>query len=337
MNKPALLLATSLLLSAALSHALVVIETTMVGDPGNAADTTGLGAVGYSYHIGTYEVTNAQYAAFLNAVAQTDTHLLYYPSMGSSERGGILQQGSSGSYSYVVKPGYANKPVNHVSFNDAARFANWMTNGQPSGAQDNTTTESGIYPMGGVTNPPTLSVVRNAAAWNAGGVAITNLNEWYKAAYFSAALNAGTGGYFTYPTSSNTAPTASFPTANPNSANYNKLIPYPEITDVGSYTGSASPYGTFDQGGNVREWIEEPNSGARTVIGGSYFNSPAPLAAGYDAYMASSSHEPTLGFRVISLQPIPEPATVGAVFGILALSGVLARKRITTKTRASQR
>ena len=48
-----------------------------VGNPGNPADTTGNGAVPYSFQMGTYDVTVAQYAAFRNAVAKTDTYGLY--------------------------------------------------------------------------------------------------------------------------------------------------------------------------------------------------------------------------------------------------------------------
>jgi sulfatase modifying factor 1 len=53
-------LLTALALAAS-AHAAVIIEYVTVGDAGNAADTTGYGAVAYEYRIGTYEVTNAQY------------------------------------------------------------------------------------------------------------------------------------------------------------------------------------------------------------------------------------------------------------------------------------
>ena len=68
------------LMSAGVSHAeRITIETVPVGNPGNAGELSGKGAagygadrvcgrVGYHYNIGKYEVTNAQYAAFLNAV-----------------------------------------------------------------------------------------------------------------------------------------------------------------------------------------------------------------------------------------------------------------------------
>jgi len=57
-------------LSAPFAAASVSMDFVTVGNAGNAADpTTGFGSVGYEYRIGTYEVTNSQYAAFLNSVA----------------------------------------------------------------------------------------------------------------------------------------------------------------------------------------------------------------------------------------------------------------------------
>ena len=40
---------------------------------------------------------------------------------------------------------YDDKPVVYVSFFDAMRFTNWLENGQPTGAQDASTTEDGVY------------------------------------------------------------------------------------------------------------------------------------------------------------------------------------------------
>src|SRR5262245_40161406 len=90
---------SSLLVASAASA--VTMAWTTIGDPGNAADATGFGAVGYVYAIGTYEVTNAQYAAFLNAKAAADPLGLYNPSMGSTAYpawGGIARSGAAGSY-----------------------------------------------------------------------------------------------------------------------------------------------------------------------------------------------------------------------------------------------
>ena len=65
---------SSLLLSLGIasSASAVTMDWTFVGDSGNAADDTGFGAVSYAYNVGTYEVTNAQYAEFLNAKGASD-------------------------------------------------------------------------------------------------------------------------------------------------------------------------------------------------------------------------------------------------------------------------
>ncbi|HTQ39852.1 MAG TPA: SUMF1/EgtB/PvdO family nonheme iron enzyme [Pirellulales bacterium] len=152
--------------------------TVPVGNPGNANDPdTGnvYGGVSYSYSIGTYDVTVGQHTAFLNAVAATDTYSLYNPSMASDGNvAGIQQNGSSGNYTHSVI-GSANHPITYVSWFDAARFANWLYNGQPTGAEGMNTTESGSYSLNGA-NP--INVGRNTnATW-----VIPTENKWYKAA-----------------------------------------------------------------------------------------------------------------------------------------------------------
>jgi formylglycine-generating enzyme required for sulfatase activity len=83
---------------------------------------------------------------------------------------------------------------------------------------------------------------------------------------FSCARCEPRGGYFAYPAGSNVQTTCSAPTGIPNRANCNAAVD--ALTDVAAYTGSASPYGTFDQGGNVREWNEQISSGGfRSVRG----------------------------------------------------------------------
>src|SRR5262249_42023566 len=126
----------------------VTIDWTPIGNPSNVCDTQPqgcFGSVGYAYQMGTYEVTNAQYAEFLNAVAATDTNGLYNSFMGDVVAyGGITRNGlTQGSYTYTAMAGRQNMPVNYVSFYDALRFANWLQNGQPTGAQNSSTTEDG--------------------------------------------------------------------------------------------------------------------------------------------------------------------------------------------------
>jgi formylglycine-generating enzyme required for sulfatase activity len=182
MRMPLIRLGCLLSLLIGSSASAVTIDWTFVGDPGNAADASGYGAVRHAYHIGTYEITNAQYAEFLGAVAKSDTHGLYHTNMGDAAAphyGGITQTGSSGTYEYRSIAGRENMPVNWVSFWDSVRFANWMNNGQPTGVQDQTTTESGAYTItqeGVAAN----SIMRDRDA----SIVLPTNHEWYKAAYY---------------------------------------------------------------------------------------------------------------------------------------------------------
>jgi len=224
----------------------VNIETVPVGNAGNAGrvHTQGtFGSVTYEYNIGKYEVTAGQYTEFLNAVAGTDTYELYNTLMWSDTFGCKIQRsGSSGSYTYSVAGDWANRPVNYVSFWDAARFSNWMHNGQGNGD-----TKTGSYIN--VGNQSTFARLPGAT-W-----VIPTEDEWYKAAYHK---NDGvTGNYFDYPTSSDSEPSNDL--INPdlgNNANFyqdsSRTIGSPYWrTEVGEFENSDSPYGTFDQGGNV--------------------------------------------------------------------------------------
>jgi hypothetical protein len=169
--------AAIMLLAAGVGQAAITIETVPVGDPGNAGEVSGAGAggfgssricgaVAYAYNIGKYEVTAGQYTAFLNAVAKADTYGLYNTLMDMDVSGwpylcacNIKRTGSPGSFAYSVASDYANRPVNFVSWGDAARFANWLTHGQPTGAQDASTTEDGSYYLNGATNNAELMAV----------------------------------------------------------------------------------------------------------------------------------------------------------------------------------
>jgi formylglycine-generating enzyme required for sulfatase activity len=122
------------------------------GNPNDAATGSLYGAVAYDYKIAQNETTISQYAEFLNVVAKTDTYSLYNSYMTQSFINGISQGGISGSYTYTVNPGGGNKPITFVSWFNAARFTNWLHNGQPGGAQDAASTEDGAYTLLGASD-----------------------------------------------------------------------------------------------------------------------------------------------------------------------------------------
>ena len=222
----------------------VEMEWVVVADHRNPNDNTGFGSVASIYEIGKYEVTAVQYTAFLNAVAATDLHGLYSADMWMSPYPcGIERHGTPGAYTYTVAPDYANRPVRHVSFWDACRFANWLNNNGGS-------TETGAYALNNITNPDNASVVRRSGA----KVFLPTLNEWYKAAYYDGQAK----WYYDYATGADTMPGLTLVDPDPgNSANYsmglrqNSVGPPYWASEVGAFENSASPYGTFDQSGNV--------------------------------------------------------------------------------------
>ena len=289
-----------------------------VGNAGNAADAvTGHGAVSYNYYISRYEVTNTQYAEFLNAKARTDPNALYNVSMASGTQGGITRSGSDGSYTYTVNAGFANRPVVYVSFLDAMRFTNWLNNGQGNGS-----TESGAYDM--TQNPATVVHGVGAAFWVPTG------DEWYKAAYYDP-TKGGTGGYWAYPTQNNTAPTAAAaPNAAPNTANYNYAAYVGGgLSDVGSYSNSASYYNTFDQGGNAWEFNEDSIGGLYRGLRGGSWNFGSNLlnsgVQGSDFGAPTPSDETySYGFRLASAAPEPSRALLMMAGFVLT---VLRRRR----------
>ncbi len=260
------------------------IGTVPIGDAGNAAGSTTYGSVPYTYNIGQTEVTNAQYAAFLNAKAASDPFALYSTNMAGST-GGITRSGSAGSYTYSTISGRANNPVNWVSFWDACRFANWLHNGQGNGD-----TETGAYTLTSAgINANTIT--RNAGAqW-----AVTSEHEWYKAAYYQPASAGGDSeNYWLYPTSSNTITTAE--------ANFGNVIG--NTTPVGSYAANYS--GVYDMAGNLGEWTEGIWNTTRRNMRGEDYTSPSIVTVGR-VIVVHTAENSTYGFRVVQVVQSAKP------------------------------
>ncbi|MCX6876139.1 MAG: SUMF1/EgtB/PvdO family nonheme iron enzyme [Verrucomicrobia bacterium] len=267
--------------------------TVTVGKPGNAADSTGYGAVAYEYKIGKYEVTNEEYCKFLNGAAKTDSFELYDGRM-AEQYGGIFRSGEAGSFTYSVKDGMGKKPVNFVTWLSCVRFANWLSNGGGSGD-----TETGAYTIKwGQVTPPNHATL---AAGKTTKWVLASENEWYKAAYFDAEKPGGAG-YWPYAAKGGSAPACNLSSDAP--------------SEVGSFKTAPSPWGTFDQNGNMWEYNDSMSGDKVGLRGGSFYLNDK------DAYLLSSTRYdvlgakwPNYGFRVVALgsgksepAPAPKPA-----------------------------
>jgi hypothetical protein len=267
------------------------IDFVSIGNAGNAADTTGYGAVPYEYRASTYEITQ-------NAITKAT---------------------ASGMANVTAGPWTGNQPAANISWYEAAAFVNFLNTSTGNTAAYDLTFSSGSWSM---------ALWSSEQAWTAGG---TNLyrnknafyflpseNEWYKAAYYNAA---GTN-YFLYPTGSDTAPTRVASGTNPQTAVYNNDASVPAIV---ASAGGLSPYGTMGQGGNIFEWNESAfdgtNSSAsenRDIRGGNWFDSELYLRSSIRYDVDPSLENYDLGFRVAS---VPEPSTYAIALAGLACGG----------------
>jgi formylglycine-generating enzyme required for sulfatase activity len=316
----------------------VTINYNFVGNPGNpgnsASNPAGLGAVSDIFKMATTETTNQQYVDFLNTVDPngSNPNSIYNASMGSSAVGGITFNAGGGSGAkYTVKSGtastggsYATMPVSFVTWFSAARFANWLQNGQVSGTA---AMETGAYTLNGATSG-------NIVARNPGAqVFLPSVNEWYKAAFYT-----GTGStYTTWQTNSNSTPTATVTNVSlVNAANYSSAAV--AAMNVGSYINSTSAYGMYDMLGNVAEMTD--NTGASTstsfrAMGGGWGGSVAAWNGTSAAVnqLGTFSNQ-SYGFRVAA---VPEPGTIAlAGMGIAGLAGLDWMKRRKKRLAARQ-
>ncbi|MHB9071643.1 MAG: SUMF1/EgtB/PvdO family nonheme iron enzyme [Sedimentisphaerales bacterium] len=292
-----------------------------VNDPGNSDDTRPVtlgssfgtfyfGGVDYLYRIGKCEVTNEQYCAFLNAVAQSDLNGLYDEMMGDATypwRGGITRSGSDGSYTYSTIAGRRHMPVNWVTGRSAMRFANWMHNGM---LNDPNTTEYGAYDASTFTgtewNKKDQAIhFKDAKYW------IPTVDEWYKAAFYKG--GGTSAGYWTYATASDSVPGAGPLNNYANKANYaadnfdfGDGNDHGDMVSAGRYTLSPSAYGTFDQSGNVIEFCEDWLPGTyftnyRIMYGGAWkYNDSQQLSYFGETYSSPDLGYLDRGFRLAS-------------------------------------
>ena len=288
------------------------IDFVNIGNAGNAADTTGYGAVPYEYRVSTYAISQDAITKATNSGMSTNV--------------------TAGAWE-------GNRPAANISWYEAAAFVNWLnTSTGYQAAYKDLTFSGGSWSM---------ELWSSADAWQLGGenlyrhkdaqYFLPSEDEWYKAAYY----NPGGVNYFDYPTGSDTAPTAVASGTNAGTAVYSNATNAPAQV---SLAGGLSPYGTMGQGGNVWEWNETAYDGTNSsgsekrVFRGGYWSSAASeLQSSYRDLDFPSYQINSVGFRVASAQPaaaVPEPGTWAAA-ALLAVGAAFVRWRKRTGSNRS--
>ena len=298
-----------------------IIDFVSIGDPGNPVDTgttgsyfSSYGAVGYTFQMGKYEVSRDMITK-ANATVGSGGGGLGITLNNMTDFGGNI----------------GTHPATGMSWNEAARFVNWLNTSQSyapaykftlqPGDGDYTANANIVLWQVGDTGYDASNPYRNSAAH----YFLPSENEWYKAAYYS-----GSGStYYDYATQQN-APTT--PTAVGSGTAAGSAV-YGQSSGTGpaniDQAGGLSHYGTMGQNGNVWELQESaftaPNDSSsedRAFRGGNWDDPELILRSSFRFNFDPTGELDFVGFRVAS---VPEPSCAVLMLG----SGLilLARRR----------
>jgi formylglycine-generating enzyme required for sulfatase activity len=275
------------------------MEFVTIGNPNNAADTTGApnpaGSVAYTYNLAKYEVSREQ----IDKANVAGSLGITLAEMGSYGGNGLL------------------KPATGISWYQAAKYVNYL-NTSTGGTAAYKFDGSGTFQLWSSTDAGynANNMFRNSLAkyW------LPSTNEWYKGAYGKA-----DGSWSNFPNGTDSAPTAVAGGTAANTAVYGQS----GSTGPANITsaGGLSAYGTMGQGGNVWEWMETAYDGInntagenRELRGGSWNFYSSSLDASFRVIDYPTRESIVNGFRVAS---VPEPTS----FSLLVLGGLVVALR----------
>lgn len=291
------------------------IDFVTIDHPGNPPDTSGsppnAGSVAYVYRIGRYEISR-DLVNKANAAGGLDITLNRLKGVSGGPR--------------------PEMPATGVSWNEAARFVNWLntSRGYPP-----------AYKFAVQPGQPSYSPQWHIQLWTEGDEGYDPLNpfrnsgahfflptadEWYKAAFFDPQ----SGSYVLFPTLDGTEPIPVAYGTYANTAVYGQ--PYGQGPADITQAGGLSPFGVMGMGGNAFEAEETEMDLVNDSILSDRGHRGGAWASEFSSLLWSRQRSPLPpawegngfdGFRVAS---VPEPNA--HVLGALAWMGLfLARRR----------
>lgn len=289
-----------------------------IGNPGNEPwednrhpdlKFNGRGQVDHRYRMSETELSLNQWVEFVGAYGPHaddpfDPRLLGFNIYGSYQDGEPV---------YQVYDGFEHFPA-QMSWRMAARFANWMHNGQIDEAWS---FESGAYNSSTFTRNGDGSFNDQDTHSPGARYWIPSMDEWMKAAYYDPDHSGqGVGGWWEQPGGGDEALVSGFPDSGgeTNAALYDGS--YGNFLDVGQYPHVRSPWGLLDLSGGMREFTEEWDSGdspsRRHTKGASVYDDPLFYSEmdwiGSETWVARPDG---LGFQGLRLAAsIPSPPTL---------------------------
>ena len=266
------------------------IDFVEIGNPGNAADTTGspnlAGRVDYIYNLGKYEISRYQ----------------------------VEMANSGGSLGITYVGNYLTSPAAGINWLEAARFVNYLNTSKGYQAAYSFDV-NGNFQLWAAGQYNGNNMFRHKDAV----FVLPSTDEWYKGAYGSP-----DGSWYNYPTGSDSAPVATSGGTLPGTSVFARSF-YADFNNA----GGLSPYGTMAQGGNVWEVMETAYDGIndspaefREMRGGEMddLNSNNQLSSRRVQIDVSAGSLFVRGFRVAM---VPEPSSLSLLLagGAVLMAG----------------
>lgn len=248
-------------------------ELVEVINPGNPADTTGFGAVDYTYSISATAITIEEWKRF-------------YEDTGSGKIG--VFDTKYNRWNDGIRTVGPNAPAVYLTIHHAAQYCNWLTTGSAT---------EGAYMIDSYGR--VIAIDRSYR--NSRGLlyVLPSEDEWYKAAFFKP----DGSGYSLYATGSDAVP----PQGGADGWNYGNFTVDPNRAWAVDY-GGLEQNGTRNMMGNIYEWMEDTNGMAR---GGSYQNAVTTMSkpSRYSTISPTTTYS-VVGFRIVEINQTAWPKTV---------------------------